>query len=77
MPIDQLPGSAIINTTIDTPQLSANVNNKANNAYAQANAAYAAANNEPIAKTAYAQANAAYAKANTSSGGFAKAFMTL
>ena len=44
MPIDQFPGSAIIDGTVDTAELSATVNNKANNAYAQANAAYAAAN---------------------------------
>lgn len=44
MPIDQLPGSAIIDGTVDTIELSANVNNKINNAYTQANAAYAAAN---------------------------------
>jgi len=44
MPIDQLPGSAIIDGTVDAVELTAAVNNKANNAYNQANAAYAAAN---------------------------------
>jgi hypothetical protein len=66
MPIDQLPGSVIIDGTIDLIELSANVTNKINNAYAQANTAYGQANSAyGGANTAYAQANAAYAQANT------------
>ena len=55
MPIDQFPGSAIIDGTVDAIELSANVNNKINKAYTQAN-------------TAYTQANLAYTAANTGGG---------
>ena len=55
MAIEQLPGSAIIPTTVDLTQLTANVTNKLTNAYAQAN-------------SAYVQANAAYTAANTGGG---------
>ena len=55
MAIEQLPGSAISDGSVDLVELSANVTNKINNSYAQAN-------------TAYAQANAAYTAANTGGG---------
>ena len=50
MAIGKLPGTAISPGTVDNTQLTLAVNNKANNAYNQANAAYAKANTGGFAK---------------------------